>query len=65
MKKITVNISDEQARRLAAVARERKLSRDEIVQEALSLFMRGDPRLRMAAVNVEFIERERLAAGAD
>jgi predicted transcriptional regulator len=51
MKNITVKISDEQARRLAAVARERALSTDEVVREALSLFVRGEPRLRMLAMN--------------
>jgi hypothetical protein len=59
MKKICVTISDEQARRLDATARERDLTPDEVVQEALSLFVRGDPRLRMMAMNIESIERNR------
>ena len=59
MKTITVNISDEQSRRLDAVARERKLTQDEVLQEALSLFVEGDPRKVKLARNLEAIERQR------
>jgi Arc/MetJ-type ribon-helix-helix transcriptional regulator len=58
MKKITVTISDEQARRLDRAVQERQLSRDEVVQEALSL-VKGDPRKVMIARNLEAIERIR------
>jgi Arc/MetJ-type ribon-helix-helix transcriptional regulator len=59
MKKITVTISDEQARRLDRAVQERQLSRDEVVREALSLFVQGDPRKVMIARNLEAIERIR------
>ena len=55
MKKITVTISDEQARRLDRAVQERQLSRDEVVQEALSL-VKGDPRKVMIARNLEAID---------
>jgi hypothetical protein len=66
MTTITVNISDTKARRLATVARERALSHDEVVQEALSLFIEGDPRKVKLARNLETIERNRqlLAEGS-
>jgi len=59
MTTITVNISDDQARRLYAVACERGLSTDEILQEALSLFVEGDPRKVMIARNLDAVERIR------
>ena len=59
MKKITVNISDEQARCLVAAVRARGLTQDEVVQEALSLFVDGDPRKVKLARNLEAIERNR------